>query len=92
MKDKNIIIPDKYKNLPVTKIESKAFYQNTNIESITIPQSIIEIGVDAFAECNKLTYNTYDNETKEVTINEELDEYNKVQEVLENIFIVKLPV
>ncbi len=52
-KDKDIIIPGKYKGRTVTEISENAFkYQQ--IESITIPDTIKKIGNNAFVGCNKL--------------------------------------
>ena len=52
-KDKDIIIPGKYKGRTVTEISENAFkYQQ--IESITIPDTIKKIGNNAFIGCNKL--------------------------------------
>ncbi len=46
---KNIVIPSTYKNLPVTSIKDHAFYHNSSLESITIPNSITTIGDYAFS-------------------------------------------
>lgn len=51
--DKNIVIPEKINNKPVTKIKKKAF-QKTKITSVFIPKSIAEIGEFAFSECTNL--------------------------------------
>lgn len=48
-----IVIPATYNNKPVTKINTRAFY-NRNITSIVIPDSIREIGSDAFGSCAQL--------------------------------------
>lgn len=38
----------------VTTIGYRAFYNCTNLESITIPESVTEIGAFAFENCNSL--------------------------------------
>ena len=53
--DTDIVIPAIYNNLPVTKINSKAFYNCSSLTSITIPDSITSIGNDAFSGCRNLT-------------------------------------
>ena len=49
-----IVIPSEYKELPVTSIAAFGFYQHNTLKSITIPDSITEIGLDAFSCCNSL--------------------------------------
>lgn len=49
--DVNIVIPNKYKGLPVTCIGSQAFIGSRNLESITIPNSVTSIGSSAFHGC-----------------------------------------
>lgn len=39
----------------VTKIDDKAFYKNTKLKSVDIPQTVTEIGSKAFYGCKKLT-------------------------------------
>ena len=48
-------IPEKINKLPVTTIGEKAFYNATNIEKITVPESIETIGQYAFYNCSSLT-------------------------------------
>ena len=50
-----INIPSLYNGLPVTSIGDRVFYQNYNITSITIPETIVRIGEYAFYECYKVT-------------------------------------
>ena len=51
----DVVIPSYVKqggvNYPVTKIADNAFANNTNITSITIPNTVTTIGNDAFKEC-----------------------------------------
>jgi hypothetical protein len=50
-----VIIPDVYMGLPVTKIEPYAFENCTSLTSITIPHSITDISSCAFLGCTSLT-------------------------------------
>ena len=56
----DIVVPSTYKDKPVTKIGSTAFYKynifggGSNITSIYIPDSITEIGSSAFENCKQL--------------------------------------
>ena len=52
--DKDIVIPEKYNNLPVKEIGQSAFRKETTITSITIPDSITNIGNLAFQMCTSL--------------------------------------
>ena len=52
--DTNIVIPDSFEGLPVTRIRDFAFNGNNVIESITIPDSVISIGIYAFSNCTNL--------------------------------------
>jgi len=55
-----VVIPAYYKGLPVTEIGSNAFENNTDIISITIPDSVTSIGANAFTGCTNLTGITVD--------------------------------
>lgn len=52
--DKDIVIADIYEGLPVTEIGYRAFY-NTEITSVTIPNSVTSIEQDTFSNCTSLT-------------------------------------
>ncbi len=51
----HVIIASTYEGKPVKSIYDEAFYDNDNITSVTIPDSITSIGMDAFYNCNSLT-------------------------------------
>ena len=50
-----IVIADTYNGLPVKNIMTKAFYDNDNITSVLIPDSVTTIGDCAFYQCYNLT-------------------------------------
>ena len=49
-----VVIPSTYKGLPVTMILDNAFFNSTDIESVTIPDSVTSIGNNAFSHCTSL--------------------------------------
>ena len=49
-----IIIPPSISGIPVTKIKKSAFVNCSNLTSVTLPESIEEIGSNAFNHCYKL--------------------------------------
>ena len=55
------IVLNMYRNKPITKINHQAFLKYTNLISITIPDTITEIGIDAFGGCSNIT-NVYIND------------------------------
>lgn len=55
VKDKKIVIPESINGEVITKIADGAFFENENIEGILIPDSISEIGEQAFANCENLS-------------------------------------
>jgi hypothetical protein len=50
-----VTIPSTVNGLPVTSIGSQAFYNRSNVTSVTIPDSVTSIGNNAFDSCTKLT-------------------------------------
>lgn len=83
--DLDIIIPDKYNELPVTQISNSAF-KNSYITSISIPDTVITIEDESFYGCNYI-------KKIEFRGNSKLDRINKktFQDCtsLENIVIPK---
>jgi len=59
-KAKDVKIPEKIQNLPVTIIDSAAFAQDKNITSIIIPGSVTSIGDHAFANSTNITSVTFE--------------------------------
>ena len=59
--DTDIVIPSTHKGLPVTGIGEDAFYSQRDITSLKIPNSIVEIGNEAFHNCSSLK-NVYIND------------------------------
>lgn len=50
-----VIIPDKFNNEPIIKINSNTFYECTNIKEVIFPDTITYIGKFAFYLCKNLT-------------------------------------
>ncbi len=70
----SVVIPETYQGKAVTKILAKAF-EGTEIEEITIPKSITEMGSDAFFSCQKL---------KKVTFTGTIDQWAEIKFVNEH--------
>lgn len=55
---KNITLPDKItvngRTYPVTKVADSAFFEVKGVTTITLPDSIVEIGANAFQDCKNL--------------------------------------
>lgn len=51
---KNIVIPSEIEGKPVTLIANGAFKACRELESVTIPGSVVKIGTDAFSGCSSL--------------------------------------
>jgi hypothetical protein len=56
-----VVIPPIINNQPVTSIGGNAFFQCSNLTSVTIPGSVTSIGEDAFYSCANLTNATIAN-------------------------------
>ncbi len=57
----DIVIASTYEGLPVTSIDSNAFYGCSSLTGVTIPDSITSIGDSAFYDCTNLIYNEFNN-------------------------------
>ena len=51
----DIVIPDKYRGLPVTAIAKKAFFNKSDVTSVLIGKNVRTIGDYAFANCSYIT-------------------------------------
>lgn len=60
-KSSEVVIPSKINSFPVVVIGSNAFMENTSLKSVTIPESITTIGVQAFINCSSLEEVTFSN-------------------------------
>ncbi|MBQ8403351.1 MAG: leucine-rich repeat domain-containing protein [Clostridia bacterium] len=58
-KDKDVLIPKEYKDLPVTAIGEYAF-RGTDIVKMTVTENVVSIAHNAFEDCAALVYNTYE--------------------------------
>ena len=51
-----IVIPDKYHDLPITAIGNLAFSACKHLKSITLPNTLVSIGEAAFVNCTNLSF------------------------------------
>ncbi|HZM01396.1 MAG TPA: leucine-rich repeat domain-containing protein [Candidatus Saccharimonadales bacterium] len=56
-----VTIPSAINGLPVTSIDYRAFWENESVTSVTIPNSVTNIGDFAFSACSSLTSVTIPN-------------------------------
>ena len=66
--ESTVILPSTISGWPVTKIGEDALKDNTTITSVTIPDSVTEIGSNAFAGCTNLTSVNYEGDWSNLTI------------------------
>ncbi len=64
---KNIVIPSEIEGKPVTLIANGAFNACRELESVTIPGSVVKIGAEAFSRCNSLKSVTIPAGTSEIS-------------------------
>lgn len=64
--NKNVIIPEMYSARSVTRIYSRAFNGNTNIESVDISKTIVAIDEHSFLNCVNLRYAKIPSSTKTI--------------------------
>ena len=55
----DIVIPDLYRDKPVTSIGKKAFFNKSDVTSVTLGANVTSIGEFAFANCSYLTSVTF---------------------------------
>lgn len=67
-KESTVILPSTISRWDVTKIGEDALKDNTTITSVTIPDSVTEIGSNAFAGCTNLTSVHYAGNWSNLTI------------------------
>ncbi len=53
--DATVTVPDWYEQMPVTEIGAGAFENNTTIQKVAMPDTIVRIGGAAFKNCTNLT-------------------------------------
>jgi len=64
--ERDLVIPDTYKGLPVTEIGTGAFERCESLRSVVIPDSVVKIGSGAFANNSSLTHVTFGNGLVEI--------------------------
>lgn len=63
----SLVIPETYRDLPISGILANGFKDCTKLTEVTIPSKCVSIGTNAFANCTSLTkiyYNVLDNTSK----------------------------
>jgi hypothetical protein len=65
-KDTKIVIPVAYEGLPVTAIANNAFFNNTDITSVTLGENIVSIGQSAFSDCTSLASVTFNEKLEKI--------------------------
>ena len=55
----DVVIPGEYKGKPIISIQKWAFFANDTMKSLVIPDSVVDIKEDAFAQCKILERITF---------------------------------
>lgn len=71
-------VPSTFKNRPIGEIGDNAFKEFKKLKYLSIPDSLVNIGRDAFEGCTNLQYNEYDNA---YYLGDEANEYFALVEV-----------
>ena len=61
-----VSIPSEIEGIPVTKIDTRAFYGDTDVAHIYMPVSVEEIGDEAFAKCPNLQFVDFSPKLKKI--------------------------
>ncbi|MGM9970296.1 MAG: leucine-rich repeat domain-containing protein [Anaeroplasma sp.] len=61
-----IVIPNSYNSFPVIRISYRGFYDCESLESIIIPNTIVDIGEEAFSNCYNLNTVIFSNKTTNI--------------------------
>ncbi len=62
----DIVIPDTYRNRPVTEIGTKAFFNKSDVTSVRLGANVKKIGAQAFANCSYITSLTFNEVLEEI--------------------------
>lgn len=62
--DTEIIIPNQIDGIEVTSIGDNAFDGNEKITSVTIPNTVLDVGIEAFANCKNLSNVIFEENSK----------------------------
>ena len=62
--DTEVVIPNSIDGLEVTSIGDYAFQANENIVSVTIPNTVLDIEIEAFAQCKNLRNVIFEDNSK----------------------------
>ncbi len=62
-KSKTVTVPERLDDKLVTEIASKAFYKNTSVQTVKLPEDILKLGKKVFYGCKKLKSVTYKGNT-----------------------------
>lgn len=63
----DIVVPKRYRFIPVKEIADRAFYNNRALTSVEVPETVTTIGKQAFAKCANLTSAKIESPVTELT-------------------------